>query len=164
MRAQRLKTASALIAGKMLAVDFDLPAEFFPPLVNNCHLHDPLTERQGGFYAFSNPSPRRCADRDSIDDNFYAEAEVPGLGMDDLEVFVVGNELTIKGRWNAERDDDQRVFHRRERERGDFTRVLTLPVEIDAEKVGAVLKDGVLTVTLPKAETARTRKIAVKSA
>ncbi len=97
-------------------------------------------------------------------DNFYAEAEVPGLGMDDLEVFVVGNELTIKGRWNAERDDDQRVFHRRERQRGAFTRVLTLPVDLDAEKVNAVLKDGVLTVTLPKAETARTRKIAVKSA
>ena len=97
-------------------------------------------------------------------DNFYAEAEVPGLGMDDLEVFVVGNELTIKGRWNAERDDDKRVFLRRERERGAFTRMLTLPVDIDAEKVGAVLSDGVLTVTLPRAEAARTRKIAVKTA
>ncbi|MCH8807650.1 MAG: Hsp20/alpha crystallin family protein [Planctomycetes bacterium] len=113
------------------------------------------------------PVPRRAAPGINVweaGDNFYAEAEVPGLGMDDLEVFVVGNELTIKGRWNAERDDDQRVFHRRERQRGAFTRVLTLPVDLDAEKVNAVLKDGVLTVTLPKAETARTRKIAVKSA
>lgn len=113
------------------------------------------------------PAPRRAAPSINVweaGDNFYAEAEVPGLGMDDLEVFVVGNELTIKGRWNAERDDDQRVFHRRERQRGAFTRVLTLPVDLDAEKVDAVLKDGVLTVTLPKAETARTRKIAVKSA
>lgn len=114
-------------------------------------------------------SPVPCRAAPSINvweagDNFYAEAEVPGLGMNDLEVFVVGNELTIKGRWNAERDDDQRVFHRRERQRGAFTRVLTLPVDLDAEKVNAVLKDGVLTVTLPKAETARTRKIAVKSA
>ncbi len=115
----------------------------------------------------ASPAPRRAAPGVNVweaGDNFYAEAEVPGLGMDDLEVLVVGNELTIRGRWNAESDDDKRVFHRRERECGDFTRVLTLPVDLDAEKVDAVLKDGVLTVTLPKAEAARTRKIAVKSA
>ena len=96
-------------------------------------------------------------------DHLYAEAEVPGFRMKDLEILVHGNELTIKGRRGFEISDDH-VFHRRERGVGEFTRVLTLPVEADADRVKAALKDGVLTVTLPKAQHARARKIEVKAA
>jgi HSP20 family protein len=96
-------------------------------------------------------------------DELYAEAELPGLKSDELEISVVGNELTIKGhRRHVEREGA--ALHRRERGMGEFSRVLQLPVEIDADKVQAVLRDGVLTLTLPKAVVAKPTKIQVTSA
>lgn len=92
-----------------------------------------------------------------------AEAEVPGWKMDDLEVSVMGNQLTIKGHRAIETREGT-TYHRRERVGGEFTRSLTLPVDVDADKVEATLKDGVLTVVMPKAEAARARRIAVKRA
>jgi HSP20 family protein len=97
------------------------------------------------------------------DARVFVEAEVPGYKMDDLEISVIGNELTITGRRELETAEGT-TFHRRERRTGEFTRSLTLPVEIDAEKVQATLKDGILTVELPKAQAALPRKIEVKSA
>jgi HSP20 family protein len=55
------------------------------------------------------------------------------------------------------------VFHRRERGAGEFTRVLALPCDVDTDNVEATLKNGVLTIILPKAEAARTRKITVRA-
>jgi HSP20 family protein len=95
-------------------------------------------------------------------DCLYAEVELPGVTQDGLEITVVGTELTIKGR-RPPLEGKNPSYHRQERGVGEFTRVLTLPVEIDADKVEAGLKDGVLTLTLPKAEVARPRKISVKA-
>lgn len=95
-------------------------------------------------------------------DRLLTEAELPGMGMDDIELFVVGNELTIKGQ-RQPMAEEAANFHRRERVVGEFSRTVTLPVEIDADKVEASLKNGVLTITLPKAEAARPRKISVRS-
>ncbi|NLX13271.1 MAG: Hsp20/alpha crystallin family protein [Phycisphaerales bacterium] len=92
----------------------------------------------------------------------YAEAELPGVSPQDLEVYAVGNELTIKGRRGTALEEGA-CYHRRERGTGEFTRVVTLPVEVDAEKVEAALKNGVLTVTLPKADEVKPRKIAVQA-
>ncbi len=95
-------------------------------------------------------------------DNVYAEAELPGLKLDDIELLVMGDELTIKG----ERKDvceDEVSYHRKERGAGSFNRVFRLPVGVDAEKVEATLRDGVLTVTMPKADEAKPRKIEVKT-
>lgn len=92
------------------------------------------------------------------DAELFAEAELPGVRSEDLELSVVGNELTLKGK-RAEPTTDGVMFHRRERGTGEFVRVIRLPVEIDAEKVQAALRDGVLLVTLPKAEASRPRKI-----
>lgn len=99
------------------------------------------------------------------DDVFYAEAEVPGLRQEDLELSVVGNELTIKGRREtaAEKSGEQAVYHRRERNVGEFTRVVTLPAEINPDAVTASLTGGVLTVKLPKAEAAKPRRINVQA-
>ncbi len=94
--------------------------------------------------------------------NLYAEAELPGLAMDDIDVVTTANELRIKGERKADESEDV-TYPRRERRVGTFSRVLRFPIEIEAEKVQATLKDGVLTVTLPKAETARVRKIEVKA-
>jgi len=95
--------------------------------------------------------------------NVYVEAELPGLKMEDLEILACGNELTIRGeRKNGCKGEA--TYHRRERGVGSFSRVLRLPVPVDAEKIEAALKAGVLTITLPKAEAARPRRIEVKSA
>jgi len=94
-------------------------------------------------------------------DSLVVEMELPGFGIEGIEILVTGNELMVTG----ERKDDVRedvAYHRRERTSGTFSRSLRLPVEVDAEKVSAEMKDGVLTVTLPKAEAAKPRKIDVK--
>jgi len=94
-------------------------------------------------------------------DALYAQAEVPGLNMEELEVLVQGGELTIKGAYKPVAPSDA-VSHRRERPAGEFSRVVRLPVEIDSDRVEASLADGVLSLKLPKAEAARSRKITVK--
>jgi len=90
------------------------------------------------------------------------EAEIPGVNKDDLEVYAIGNELRIKGR-RVSKSDDNVTYHRQERVNGEFVRAVTLPTEVNADKVEAVLKDGVLSVRLPKAEQARPRKIELKT-
>lgn len=88
------------------------------------------------------------------------EAELPGVQMSDLEIYAAGNELSIKGkRQPAEREG---TYHRQERPAGEFSRIITLPADVDHEKVEAVLKDGVLSIRLPKAEGAKPRRIPVK--
>jgi HSP20 family protein len=91
----------------------------------------------------------------------WAEAELPGVTEGDLEISVVGNELSIKGQRTTSLGDEA-LYHRQERGVGAFSRVVTLPVEVDPDKVEATLKDGVLTIRLPKAESAKPRKITVK--
>jgi HSP20 family protein len=97
----------------------------------------------------------------SAGDALLVEAEVPGVRKEDLEILAVGNELTIKGRRPA--DEQSLTYHRRERGVGDFTRVVTLPIDVDADKIEATLQEGVLTLRLPKAESARPRQITVKA-
>ena len=95
-------------------------------------------------------------------DALHAEVELPGVKSDQVEISVVGEELSIK----VERPDIEQegvTYHRRERGVGSFSRVLRLPVEVDADRVEAELRHGVLTVALPKAESARPRKIQVSS-
>jgi HSP20 family protein len=94
-------------------------------------------------------------------DVLHLEAEMPGVAQSDLEISAAGNELTLRGRRNSPKSEN-RAFHRQERGFGEFTRVLTLPVEVDPERIEATLKDGVLTLALPKAAAARARKIQVK--
>jgi HSP20 family protein len=96
------------------------------------------------------------------DNNIYLESEMPGMELNDLEIYVTGDQLTLKG----ERKPPQvakGVWHRQEREFGRFTRVLTLPVSVDPEHVQARLVNGVLTVTLKKSPAAKPRKITVQA-
>lgn len=95
-------------------------------------------------------------------DRLHVEAELAGMELDNLEIYVSeGDQLTVKG----ERKPfavDKGVWHRQERGFGPFSRTVTLPVPVDADKVEAVFEDGVLRVTLPRSEAARPRRIAVK--
>lgn len=96
------------------------------------------------------------------DGSLYIEAELPGLSMDDLEVLVTDNELTIKGERRPTAPENAATL-RRERGTGTFERTISLPVDINAENVEAKLHDGVLMITLPKAPAHTPRKIEVKS-
>lgn len=89
------------------------------------------------------------------------EAEVPGVKLEDIEVSFDNGELTLKGEKKFESKENVPV-HRRERLYGTFSRTLTMPWEIVADKVTADLKDGILTISLPKAEASKPRKVAVK--
>jgi HSP20 family protein len=91
------------------------------------------------------------------------ELEVPGLKADQVEISVVGNQLSLRVD-RPELKQEGVTYHRRERPVGSFSRVLRLPAEVDADHVEAALRDGVLTITLPKAESSKPRKIAVASA
>lgn len=93
---------------------------------------------------------------------FFVEAEVPGMRMEDIELSVVGNELTIRA--TRKLGAPEGATHlRRERFTGEFTRSIALPSVVDAGRVEAVLRDGVLLVTLPKPEEAKARRITVKA-
>jgi HSP20 family protein len=96
------------------------------------------------------------------EDALLVEMEVPGVKSDQVDLSVVGDELSIKVT-RPETAENVIAYHRRERPTGSFTRVLRLPVEVDAGRVEAELHDGVLTITLAKAETAKPRKIEVTS-
>src|SRR5262245_26416455 len=95
-------------------------------------------------------------------DAVHVEAELPGVEFNDLEVLVNGgNELTVKGQRKSPLPE-KGVWHRQERAVGTFSRTVTLPYAVDADKVEARLENGVLHVTLARHESARPRKIAVK--
>lgn len=91
----------------------------------------------------------------------HVEADLPGLTMNDINVQVVGNELSLKGCWSP-RQSDEVTYHRRERRHGEFARNVALPHEVDADAVRAVLKNGLLSVLLPKSSAAKGRKVPVQ--
>lgn len=96
-------------------------------------------------------------------DNLYVEAELPGMAMDDLEIYVSGgNQLSLQGQRKPPAVEKGN-WHRQERGYGQFSRVVALPDMVDADNVQAQLRDGVLTITLPKREEAKPRRIAVRS-
>jgi len=96
-------------------------------------------------------------------DAAWAECELPGLGMEDIEVLVTGSEVTINGQRKIAEVNDA-SWQRRERSQGRFSRTFSLPWEIDADKVEAKLLDGVLTVKLPKCESCKPKKVKVLTA
>jgi len=89
--------------------------------------------------------------------------ELPGIDPKDIEVTVQGDVLTIKGERKQEKEEKKENFHRVERYYGSFCRTLRLPAVAEVEKVTAGYKDGVLKLTVPKKEEAKTKKIEVKA-
>ena len=96
-------------------------------------------------------------------DNYYVRAELPGVKTDELGISVTGDTLTLSGERKLPEENEKASYHRREREAGSFSRVISLPSRLNVDKVKAHAEDGVLTVVLPKAESAKPRQIAVKS-
>ena len=96
------------------------------------------------------------------DENLVVEAELPGMELGDLEIYVHGDQLSVKGE-RKEPACEQGAYHRRERSHGKFARVLELPFQADEDKVAAAFKNGVLTITLPKRAEAKPRRIEVRA-
>ena len=96
------------------------------------------------------------------DNDAIVTAEVPGYEPGDIEVSVVQNTLTIRGN-PGEEPTEGRGYHRRERHTGGFVRSLELPFNVEGGAVEAGLRDGVLSITLPRAEEDKVKTIAVKA-
>lgn len=90
-------------------------------------------------------------------------AELPGIDMKDIDVSVSGNVLTIKGEKKGEHEDKQGDYYHRESWSGSFQRTITLPDTVNADKVDAKMKEGVLRLTFPKKEEVKPRQISIKS-
>jgi len=92
-------------------------------------------------------------------DGYVLEAEMPGVGKDGLEISVEGSEITLVGRRAVETANGQAIF--RERQQASYRRVFELDPAIDTGKISAKIQQGVLTLTLPKSERVKPRKITV---
>jgi HSP20 family protein len=97
-------------------------------------------------------------------DNIYVEALTPGVDPQSMNITATQNRLTLSGEKSGVGDIKLEAFHRNERASGKFVRTIDLPVEIDEAQIQAEYKNGLLVVTLPKAERAKPKQISVKVA
>ena len=95
-------------------------------------------------------------------ESFFVRAELPGVAAGDLDIQATVNSLSISGERKIPSENKDARWHRREREAGQFSRMIAMPGEIDPNKVDASLANGILTVVVPKAEIAKPRQIAVR--
>lgn len=96
------------------------------------------------------------------DEAFAVRAPVPGFTPEEIQVSIDGELLTIRGEHQSEQQSDKDNYHLREWRKGSFQRMLRLPAAVQKDKVEAACKDGVLTLTLPKAAAPSSTKIQVK--
>jgi HSP20 family protein len=97
------------------------------------------------------------------DDEIVVKASAPGLTADDLEISITGETLTIRGELKAEELDEGARYHLRERRIESFSRSISLPTMVQAEKAKAEFENGILTLTLPKAEAVKPKMISIKA-
>ena len=95
-------------------------------------------------------------------DDILVQCEVPGLDSKDLELSITGDTLVLKGTKQPSADEEKVTFQRRERGAGDFMRTVVLPDRVDADRIEAKLDNGVLTIRLPKSESAKPKRIRVQ--
>ena len=97
------------------------------------------------------------------EEGLVVTAELAGVDVDDIDISVVNETLTLSGARQPDGVGEDVKYHRRERGHGKFTRALQLPYPVDSEKVEASFKNGVLHITLPRAEADKPRKIEIKA-
>lgn len=102
-------------------------------------------------------------DVSETENELIVKAEVPGMDQKDIDISLSRGMLTIKGEKKQEKEDKTEHYHTVERHYGSFSRTMRLPSEVEADKVDATYKDGVLKITLPKSETSKARKIEVRN-
>lgn len=95
-------------------------------------------------------------------DDIVVKAELPGMDKDDIEVNISDSELTLKGEKKKEEKIEEENYYRSERSYGAFVRSVELPTDVQADKITASFKNGVLEVRLPKTQEAKAKEIKVK--
>lgn len=93
---------------------------------------------------------------------YVISGEIPGIDVKDLDVTLLDGRLTIKGEKNQEKEEKDQSYHRVERHYGSFERSFGIPENVKTDELEATYKDGILTLTLPKAEVSQVKKIEVK--
>lgn len=115
----------------------------------------PLSIRDG----WSSPA----IDMYQTDDEVVVKASLPGFKADDVKINITGEVLTLKGEVKHEEEKKERAWHMREQRWGSFERSIALPITVVADRAKADFENGVLTITLPKAEEAKPKTITVKA-
>jgi HSP20 family protein len=123
---------------------------------------DPFREMAPSF-AFETPAFMPAFDVKETKDAYEFRADVPGVAEKDLDIRRTGNRLTISGKRESEKEDKGDTYYSCERSYGSFTRAFTLPEGIDAEHIRADLKDGVLTIVVPRKPEAQPQKISFQA-
>ena len=100
----------------------------------------------------------------SSQEGLVVDAEMPGVDPQDVEISVVGDELSLRGKVNAQEPAAGETILRRERPAGEFQRTLQLPFRAHAAAVKATSKNGILRVSIPRSEEEKPRKIAIETA
>ena len=95
------------------------------------------------------------------EDALIVRADLPGVKIDDIDIRVENQTLTISGSRKFEKDENAKGFHRIERSYGEFVRSFAVPSTVDTDKVAADYKNGILTVSLPRKESAKPRQVKV---
>lgn len=98
----------------------------------------------------------------AYEDSAIVTAELPGVNLEDLDISVEDDVLTLRGQREAEQREGV-TYHRRERRHGSFVRTLRVPFGVDADNVDATFKKGVLNIVLPRAEEDKPKKITVRA-
>jgi len=96
------------------------------------------------------------------DDEYLVKVELPGVNKEDVKITIESNVLTIRGEKKQEKETKKENYHRVERNYGSFQRSFTLPSTVKSDKIDASYKDGILSISLPKAEEAKPKQIEVK--
>jgi HSP20 family protein len=96
-------------------------------------------------------------------DSVVVKMAVPGVQPEDIQVSAANGVLTIRGEVKEEKEEKEKTYHLRERRYGAFSRSVALPIQANADKAEAEFDNGVLTLTIPKAEEAKPKAITVKS-
>ena len=116
----------------------------------------PLNLRDGGW---SSPA----IDMYQTDDEVVVKAALPGFKADEVQINVTGDVLTLRGEMKHEEEQKDKAWHIREHRWSSFERSITLPTDVKADKANADFENGILTVTLPKAEEVKPKTISVKA-
>lgn len=139
---------------------------FFDPVTEFNVLRREIDRVFDGFRAAETPAPARrgypLVNVRESDEAITVEALAPGLDPESIQVSVLRNQLTLSGEKRGPGEGVKaESVHRNERGAGRFTRSFTLPAEVDSTRVEATYRNGILTLTLPKAEAAKPRRISV---
>jgi HSP20 family protein len=116
----------------------------------------PINLRDGGWTA-------PAVDMYQTDDEVVVRAALPGFKADEVQINVTGDVLTLRGETKHEEEKKERAWHIREHRWGSFERSIALPTEVTADKAVADFENGILTITLPKAEEVKPKTITVKA-